>query len=59
MRDAKTEISHYGEYDYLVINDNFQAALKDLKTIINTSQLSYVQQSQFFDEFSCSVEAIF
>ena len=51
MRDAKNEISHYNEYDYLVINDNFQAALKDLKTIINASQHSYLQQSPFFDEF--------
>ena len=51
MRDAKTEISHYDEYDYLVINDQFQVALKDLKNIVNASQLSYVQQSQFFDKF--------
>ena len=30
MRDAKNEMSHYAEYDYLVVNDNFSSALKEL-----------------------------
>ena len=33
MRDAISEISHYDEYDYLVINDDFQQALDDLLLI--------------------------
>ncbi len=34
MRDAVEEMRHYGEYDYLVINDVFDDALADLKAII-------------------------
>ena len=30
MRDAVNEMSHYDEYDYLVINDVFQEALDEL-----------------------------
>ena len=51
MRDAKTEISHYGEYDYLVINDEFESALQELKTIISSSQHNYRQHKDYFDQF--------
>lgn len=34
MRDAKNEISHYAEYDYLIINDNFDNTLEELRAII-------------------------
>jgi len=33
-QDALTELSHYREYDYLVINDDIQTAVKELKAII-------------------------
>lgn len=32
--EARTEISHYQEYEYLVINEDFTRALADLKAII-------------------------
>ena len=34
MRDAVSEMSHYPEYDYLVINDRFETALLELKAIL-------------------------
>ena len=34
MRDAVSEMSHYPEYDYLVINDRFETALVELKAIL-------------------------
>jgi guanylate kinase len=34
MRDAVTEISHYREFDYLVINDVFEEALELLRAIV-------------------------
>ncbi len=34
MRDAVSEMQHYGEYDYLVENDVFDSALADLRAII-------------------------
>jgi len=34
MNAAVNEISHFGEFDFLVVNDNFDVALADLKSII-------------------------
>ena len=35
MRDARAEISHWAEFDHLVVNDDFDAALEELLAIIN------------------------
>lgn len=34
MRDARSELSHYVEYDYLVVNDDFDEALVGLRAIV-------------------------
>jgi len=34
MRDAVTEMSHYQEFDYLVINDEFDDALQEFRAIV-------------------------
>jgi guanylate kinase len=34
MRDAKSEISHFVEFDYLIVNDDFDTALQELEAII-------------------------
>ncbi|MCW9058840.1 MAG: guanylate kinase [Gammaproteobacteria bacterium] len=34
MRDAVSEMSHFHEYDYLVVNDRFETALVELKAIL-------------------------
>jgi guanylate kinase len=39
MRDAESEISHYGEFDYLVINDDFATALVELAAIVTAQRL--------------------
>ena len=39
MRDAKKELSHYAEYDYLVVNDRFEDALDDLACIVRSESL--------------------
>jgi len=44
MREAVSEMSHYVEYDYLVINDDFAHALIDLQSIFRANQLK--QQAQ-------------
>jgi len=46
MRDAVTEMSHYSEFDYLVVNDNFQQALFELKSIIIANRLLKQRQQQ-------------
>jgi guanylate kinase len=35
MRDAVSEMRHYKEFDHVVVNDDFEAALADLKAIIS------------------------
>jgi len=35
MRDAQAEISHWAEFNHLVVNDNFDAALEELNATIN------------------------
>ena len=37
MSDAENQMKHYDEFDYLVINDIFDDALSNLKTIIHHS----------------------
>jgi guanylate kinase len=39
MRDAATEMSHYREFDYLIVNDDFEWALQQLKSIIAANRL--------------------
>ena len=39
MEQAVTEMSHYHEYDYLVINDDFERALTDLQAIVRARRL--------------------
>lgn len=34
MRDAREEMSHYGEYDFVIVNDDFNQALEELRSVI-------------------------
>ncbi|MBL4772783.1 MAG: guanylate kinase [Alcanivoracaceae bacterium] len=45
MKKSMNEISHYGEADYLVINDDFEDALKGLKTIVRAHRLKTSKQA--------------
>jgi guanylate kinase len=49
MREAVSEMTHYVEYDYLVINDDFAHALIDLQAIFRANQLLQGAQQQRFD----------
>ena len=44
MRDARSEISHWNEFDQLVVNDNFDTALEELLTIINDHRNNKTQK---------------
>ncbi len=44
MQDAVIEISHYPEFDYLVVNDNFEQALLELKSVILSHRLTSSRQ---------------
>jgi len=45
MADAITEMCHYDEYHYLVINDDFNTALADLEALFRSQRLRRVPQS--------------
>ena len=44
MQRASDEISHYNEYDYLIVNECFSEALVDLQTIFRAQRLRQVPQ---------------
>ena len=46
MRDAISEMSHYDEYDFLVVNDDFEQALAELRAIVTTHRLGQARQKQ-------------
>ena len=46
MQDAVSEMRHYDEFDYLVINDDFNLALTDLSTIIHSQRFLLSQQTE-------------
>lgn len=45
MQDAVSEMTHYDEFDYLVINDQFEAALDALRAIVIAQRQRRVTQS--------------
>lgn len=44
MRKAQDELSHYPEFDYLVVNDNFEHAAMELKAIVIANRLLIERQ---------------
>lgn len=46
MSQAKSECSHYHEFDYIIVNDDFEQALTDLKTIVQAKRLKQSQQAE-------------
>lgn len=46
MRDAVSEMSHYGEYDYLIINDDFAQARDELAAIMRARRLRLASQAR-------------
>ena len=55
MNAAKDEMSHYKEFDYIVINDDFEQAVAELKAIISTTNLGSCRQSAFYDDFVSNI----
>lgn len=49
MAQAVAEMSHYAEYDYLIVNDHFDTALSDLKIIIRAERLRMDRQKMRHD----------
>ena len=49
MAQAVSEMSHYNEYEYIIVNDDFDTALSDLKTIIRSQRLTQASQTHAHD----------
>ena len=45
LAEAQAEMSHYAEADYLVINDDFEIASRQLQYIVSASRLTVARQS--------------
>ena len=46
MRDAVSETSHYNEYDYVIVNDDFDQALEQLRAVVLAQRLRLAIQQQ-------------
>ncbi|MBN3564245.1 guanylate kinase [Aliamphritea spongicola] len=46
MSQAISEMSHYGEFDYLIINDDFQTALGELQSVFAGQRLTLNRQQR-------------
>jgi len=45
MQDAVSEMSHYVEFDYLIVNDDFDLALEQLSHVVGSQRLLAVHQA--------------
>ena len=52
MRDAEAEMSHYAEYDYVLINDDFEAALESLMGVVRAERCRLEQRRAVMDAFA-------
>ena len=46
LSGAREEMSHYPEFDYLIVNDDFQRALADLRAVVYASRLMQARQQK-------------
>ncbi len=46
MIKAQDELSHYPEFDYLIVNDDFEKAAMELKAIVIANRLSMARQAK-------------
>ena len=45
LRDAREEISHASEFDYVIINKEFEEARRDLAAVVRASRVKLAEQS--------------
>ena len=49
MSKAKSEISHWIEYDYIIINDDIDKSSREVITILNAERKKRIRQKLIFD----------
>ena len=55
MQEARADISHYTEYDYLLVNDDFSQAVADLQSIIHSRNLRREAQEEALRDLLASL----
>ena len=55
MAKAQEEISHYAEYDFIIINNEFDEALADLSVIVKAQRLSKDSQEAEYAQLIASL----
>lgn len=45
MNEARSEMSHYNEYDYVIINDQFEQAVDEIKAVFLANRVSLAKQT--------------
>ena len=50
MKDAVSEMSHYAEFDFLLVNDDFDTALQELRCIFSANRLRQLQQERSIEK---------
>ncbi|QQE84281.1 guanylate kinase [Pseudomonas putida] len=46
MKEAVSEMQHYDEYEYVIINDDFDVALEELKAVFRSNRLLLSKQQE-------------
>ena len=52
MKEARSEISHWSEYDYILVNDNFEKVKKNILKIIEIEKIKRNRQNTLPDFIS-------
>lgn len=55
MKKAMNEISHYNEYDYIIINDSFEESLLSLRSIILAGRHRIEREQGQIDSLLCEI----
>ena len=57
MDKALREISHYNEYDYVIVNDDFDTSLSQLRSIVLSSRSTLVKAQAEYGNLLSSFSA--
>lgn len=59
MSEARSEMSHWPEYDYVIINDDFEKSVMQVNAILNAERAKRKRQiglSEFFTQFRHQIQ---
>ena len=57
MYAAREQLAHYKEFDYIVVNDEFERALGEIMAIMTAANLGRRRQLAYYDDFVAKIIA--